>query len=280
MNELKEIDPAWLNDWGLLNSKRDVDTEENTFLWSLEYVLLRIMYFGHNLEDLRREFYGGNWTIDPTLQKMINDMSLYLDYMKNHHEMYDNHPIAKIDPSDKTSMMSHDQMSSYCIFSLLFMLDAHRLIWLKIVKKGLTYNNITGKFSIKRFVHPRDVIWIGYMNHNPICKRLMWLYWEIMDHTFATTTKTRPKFFDRVKHFFKTGKWPKTRKIIKSDVELISWCKKKVHQTLDKSDQWKREYAKHDKSINQRFGGWNGTFAEYFKDPEHPIRDVVDKVYL
>jgi hypothetical protein len=142
-----------INRYGLINAKPEEDVSENCLLFTLENIILK------ESNDI------------PTLDLVVNCED-YIDLMYDPKTgMYDNIPGLK---TGKDAKISHDQYTSLCSFSYRTGGNHHKLFWDR-VKFG-TYDNLTGKFNIKCVIHPRDYLFIGMLNNNPICIALFPLF--------------------------------------------------------------------------------------------------------
>lgn len=170
--------------------------------------------------------------------------------------------------------LSHDNMRAYCIFSKIEGLSYHKDIWKKIKSGRMTYDNLTKKPNMSRLVHPRDFIYIGYINGNIICWLLMPIYYAISMVTFSRDTKTRPTIPDSIKLYFKNKEWPKRTVYRKTDNELLYW----VQSHIDKHPLRNLFSWLFNKVIKKRFGSWRALFAVYFVPTDHPINTITSKL--
>ena len=254
----------WFNRFGLVKHNLKEEYPENMFLWTLQLYILKLYENSDNPRQLA------------DVQKIEADLTNYLLAMKNIHGMYDNHVERTVGKNDDhhVAKISHDQMTSYCVWSYYKGLNVHKEIWEKIKDNFFTYNNLKGKFDFKRFVHPRDIIFIGLLNDSFICKLLLPLYWFMARKTFRSKFKVRPKVHVRIKYFFKN--WKKMDKVYipKKDLELIYWCKKIAHMKMGTKD-FSKNYSYFNRMIFERYkNGWLDVFTDYHSVPGNPVRET------
>jgi len=247
-----------VNEYDLLNAHEGDIVSENCILFSVENVILR----EKNGKDT---------------SEMDKNIINYIEKMRNHKShRFNNIPNITEGP-DK--YISHDQYTSLCAFSARKGLDYHKEFW-KDIKFG-TYDNLTGEFNLKKIMHPRDYIYIGYLNDNIVCKLLMPLFCLIIVESFSSKFKVRPTIDGRIVQGFKTkgSLWTKiktiftlpSRKMIVTEGELLGLV---------------RNWGLQDKSwlFNQTWkfcmwlmhkikfpGGYKDVFKLYFHlAPQHP----------
>lgn len=245
---------SFWNKYDLLNSRfrEDPNPEENSALWTLQLYLMK-----------RKR--GGNDLALP----LYFPLRSYAEARKQSNGFYAN--MLDPDPNNENlKYISPDQLNELGIFSKLNNLNIHKEIWATMKKNFFTYDNVKGGFSLRRPVHPRDVLFFGIINESPICRLLTPLYFCFGVWTFFSHAKTRPKLLDRIKAWRETGEWPKTREIIKTDWEIIEWCRNFVI----KDSVFKRFFYRiFDKQIVKRFEkGWHGVYETYYLEQNHPIR--------
>ena len=162
---------TFLNIYGLINSTNDhpSDPDENTFPYSMRYIMRWGMRFEGSLE-LRSAMFS--W-----LRRMVGSNGFYNQIIIN----------DRTNPED--IYLSPDQMEAYCQFSVLNGLYLHKIIWKQLKANWFSYDNQTGKFNIKRIMHPRTIIFVGLLNGSFLCLcciPLMWIMalWTHITHAF------------------------------------------------------------------------------------------------
>lgn len=169
-----------VNEYGLYNAHEGDIVSENCILFSVENVI-----FKEQKDEDTSEMD----------EKIIN----YIEKMRNHEShRFNNIPFITEGP-DK--YISHDQYTSLCAFSKAKGLDYHKEFWNDI--KFMTYDNLTGEFNIKKLIHPRDYIYIGYLNDNFWCKLAMPLFCLIIFQSFWAKYKVRPTIDWRIREGLK-----------------------------------------------------------------------------
>jgi hypothetical protein len=205
---------SYYNKYNLLNANKTDRFSENTFLFSFEHQLL-----------------GGNI--------IIHEYSIYLQNIRNKDsELYNNIPLSEYIINNKDIYTSPDQLLAYACFSYKHRIGIHKRIWEQLKSLFGTYNNITGRFDIKRIMHPKIIIMIGLLNKN-IISYLMLPLLLIMMYFSMKNKGTSTKLLWWV--FIKTIGW--------------KWLFK----------LWKTWNVYSEKE----------TFEIYFPDEQHPIREIL-----
>lgn len=229
-------DYNFFNRWGGVNAHPNTPNEynENSVLYTLELFLLGLAINQHDIG----------------LEKMLTHLIGEKLYNKKTN-MFNNiaHEVA---PDNPDRFISHDNLTAIAVFSKLIGATWHEKIF-KEIKLG-TYDNISGKFNPMRVLHPRDYIFYGILAGDPWCKIMS----PILEATGYLTFKDEYKV--------RNG-----NKIVKTDNELLWWCRFHVYS----GSKSLRKYA--ERRIIERFGTWNNVFRTYFKHIEHPIRKIVDR---
>lgn len=235
----------------MLNAHEGDIVAENTILYSVEYVVLS--------EILGRDS-----------SEMQENIIKYIELMRNHKTNRFNNIPGVTEGPDK--YISHDQYTSLCAFSAYFGLDYHKEFW-KGVKFG-TYDNITGKFNIKRMLHPRDLIYIGYLNDNKICKLLMPLLCLITIQSFGSVYKVRPTFWNWMLSGFKGER----RKMVKTEGELIGLVRDFGLKEKSWLFNWTWEICM--ALMELKFEeGYKSVFRKFFHlAPQHPNIQLADQL--
>ena len=237
-----ETSKDYYNRYNLINSKTYEDVSENCLLYSVQNYFLNIM-IGRDVSELHKN-------IDNYINLLYN----------NNSGMYNNIPFVT---EGNDMYISHDQLTSICSFSAYNNLEHHKIIW-KEMNFG-TYDNIYGYFNIKRILHPRDYIYIGYLNNNIICKLLMPLLCIITIYSFLCTKKVRPTFFTRLKSGFKLPK----NVMKKTDGQLLTLVRN--FSLKGKSNIFNLTYKLCLFIARKTFtNGYRGIFEHYFVENEHP----------
>lgn len=237
------------NIYGLINPTSQDIVSENCPLVTVEYIFLL------GLESKR------NMLLEQALRS-------YIEALKNPITNRFNNIPGLLEGEDR--YISHDQYTSICCYSYSRGLSYHKEFW-KNVKFG-TYDNLTGKFNINRILHPRDYIFLGYLNRNLVCTLLMPLFYLLTLIMFSTRYKVRPTLWERIKSGFTLS----TRKIEKTDDELLTF----VRFNCFKKKPWhfRIVYAICMKLLAFRFeGGLTGAWQTYYKEPDQPIRVLIGK---
>lgn len=183
-----------VNKYNLLNAHEGDIVSENCPLFSLENIILDTI----NGEDS---------------SEMEKNLISYIEKMRNPATKRFNNIPYILEGPDK--YISHDQYTSICAYSAYRDLDFHKEFW-KEVKYG-TYDNLKKGFSIKGLMHPRDYIYIGYLNNNLMCKLLMPLFCLMILESFMAKYKVRPTLWARIKSGFTL----ETRKMVVTEGELL-----------------------------------------------------------
>lgn len=220
---------------GLLNSRTGEENAENSFLWTVEYFVI-----------LRKK--GRDTTlIERYLNAAIEKMHLgYGRYKQN--PSYP-HPEKHI---NQAAYMSHDQLTAMVVFfKLTNQMDKLKEL-MSYFKFGISYDNKHD--TMKRIMHPRDLIFYHCMVNNVFAFLFLPLLWLITMHTFYKDVKVRPH-----------GTFQKT------DGEILYYIKREATCLFYPVD-WYCE-----KRIRQRFGSWDEVFHKYFKASDHPINKVNNK---
>tara|TARA_R110000803_G_scaffold187128_5_gene249503 strand:- start:1560 stop:2309 length:750 start_codon:yes stop_codon:yes gene_type:complete len=240
-----------VNEYGLLNAHEGDIVSENCPLFSLENIILKIM-LGKDSSDME--------------EKLI----AYIEKMRNHEtKRFNNIPFITEGP-DK--FISHDQYTSICAYSAYRGLNFHKEFW-KEVEFG-TYNNLERGFHIKHILHPRDYIYIGYLNDNIFCKLLMPLFCLMIVESFWGKYKVRPTLWARIKSGFSL----ETRKMIVTEGELLGLVRKVGLK--DKSFLFNWTWKVCMWRMKSKFpDGYKGVFRKYFwMAPHHENIELADQL--
>jgi len=126
------MDKYW-NEYGLLNVNPYTKYDENCLLYTAEHKLI----YGLSIDNIITIAFG-------TLQSLCNidtRMMNQIPYKTGTHEDY----------------ISHDQLLGIDALSGIY----GKVIWEGMKRNFFTYDNVSGKFNIKRACHPRDIIYFG-----------------------------------------------------------------------------------------------------------------------
>lgn len=251
----------FIDDYGLVNSRKDEKNAENSLLWSVQNIFLK-------------DKLGMLLEADISIIKSAIDKCRIAPgiYAQNPSYVKDN----AIFLTGKDAYMSHDQLTAIMAFSYRYNFDYHKELWKEILRQKLRYNNITPNSPGLSLLHPRDLIYYGVINGSMACICLLPLFICITFVIFLTKYKVRPTFWERLKSGFTLP----TRTMIATDGELLTFvrCYAKVN-----SGFFNWLFRKCTKLINKRFVdvryfGWKGVFATYFEDQEHPNRVLADRI--
>lgn len=130
---------------------------------------------------------------------------------------------------------------------------------------GDTYKSIK---ILPKYLHPRDIIYIGYVQRRWWVYPLLPLLYLIFLWTALTEYKVRPTLWDWIFQGF-----PKRTKILKTDAEILYW----IRLFLPKKYSFIHWTAKTIVPLLQkRFGKdyVNGMMSLYYRHPEHPNRKI------
>lgn len=214
----------WDNN-GLLNSKFDEQDSFNSFLFTLEY------YFLSN-EEKRKELRG------------------VLDYAIRACKVSEG--IYKATPTDTflNVEQSHDNLTALSAYSYVRGLSTHEEIWDEILDQKFRYNNVTPDSPGLRLLHPRDIIYYGILNGDPICWLLFPIFCIISLCTcFGKATSGKLLFFVRchaMEHniFF----------------NILYYIASLLMFTVSP------------------YKNWAEVFEVYFSPKDHPIRELLDQL--
>ena len=228
---------TYFNKYGLLNAHEHEDVSENTPLFSLEHIILK---------KLAKE--------DPSHIEV--SLIEYIEKLRNPSTNRFNNIPDILTGSD--AYISHDQYTTICAFSHRHGLNYHKEFW-SGVKYG-TYDNISGKFNVHRVIHPRDLLYIGYLNDNILCKLLMPLFCLMTIQIFLSTYKVRNGI-----------------KIIKTDGQLLTLVRNYGLNGKSKLFNWTFKLCEW---ISRRKfnGGYKGIFKMYFPFNNHPNHILADQI--
>lgn len=180
-------------------------------------------------------------------------LNTYMNSIRAENGMYNNH--ADEQEQARVPETSHDQLTAYIVYSILKMRQAHKIIWKQCVKRLFTYDNISGKINLKRILHPRDILFYGCVNYNPICLLLSPLLYLMGLYTYAVPKRLKKR----------DGKWKLEKK---NSNEILWWLRMKV---MPKGIQYYLFKFIYGKLIQLRFGSLHGLMMDYYDDPEHPV---------
>ena len=225
----------WFSKEGYLRLEPNQDEAENTFLFTLALWLIE--------KQIIDKPFDRSQVLHKYLNEIVNPLG-----------RYDNHPIIReINGYDgeknKLARTTHDQLTSYALASYLLGREDHVKIWKQIKSTWLTYDNNTTKTNFKRLVHPRDIIFLGILTSNYLCKVLLPIY-----YLFGVFTYIRPDIAKK--------------KTNSRNGEVLYWlCSHAIEDSLLK----RIFYRFATKRVNKRFGSWSGLFIKHCQNEEHPI---------
>jgi hypothetical protein len=245
---------SYWNRHGLLNASDSEDVSENCPLFTLEYIILAEK-LGMDVESVKLS--------------LINYFELC--YNKDN-GMFDNIPGVR-EGNDK--YISHDQYTAMCAFSARHNLPYHKMFW-EGIKHG-TYDNLTGKFNIKKPMHPRDIIYIGYLNNSFICKLLMPLFNIITIESALQWYKWRPTYLSYILSGFSVNSRP--NKIVATDGDLLAFVR--AYGLNQQSITYTKTFSLYCLIMKLKFkDGFNDVFRTYFPNPNHPVRILQEQLAL
>jgi hypothetical protein len=200
---------SYFNKYYLLNSNyKPVDTvDENSPLYTYEYICLG---------ETKTEYEVALFDYYKLCQTGLGIYNQYPE-IKGTHEDY----------------MSHDQLTTLCNFSYKKRLTWHNEVWDVIKSQGFKYDNInTSKPT--RWLHPRDIIYIAYLNRSMIGYLLFPLLFILMVHTQLKTYKIQyiidgkhkdMLLFSRIMYRIKNGVWPTKLVFEHTDGKLLNYTR-------------------------------------------------------
>lgn len=212
----------FIDNYGLVTDTRGAVERENSLLWTAQHLFLT------RSPDTFTSLYNA-------IQACRISAGLY-------HQ----HPSRNLKNSD--IYMSHDQLTAIMCFSYDQNMYMHKEIWAEIKKQHLTYNNIGD--GATRLLHPRDIIFYGYLAGSWWCKCLLPLAVALF-------------FISLKSHKLIDG-----RLIPKTDDELLNFVR--FACLKDKSKVWNLLWKAYCYKVKREFGNYHTVFKIYFKDPEHP----------
>lgn len=236
----------YFDEEGLLKANLNQESSENGMLYTCQYYFLRkpdyVAYANYYkcVDKCKVPHYSGLYNQYPNQIKLTGD------------DIY----------------MSHDQLTS--IISFLY--DANNMkevkaIWKEIKMQKFRYNNVTPDAPGLKFLHPRDILYCGYLAGSFICKLLFPILFLIILETTITKYKYRPTLFNRIKFWWETSVWMPTTAILKTDGLLLNFVRFNAVQTsgmkfTKKICEW---------ILKKRFGEkyWTNIFNIYFPY-DHP----------
>lgn len=217
---------------------------ENSLLWMVQYYFLNICYNSNQ---------NATYKIETKLDTFLNENEIIPG-------IYHDHPRWWT-LSGKDQQMSHDQLTA--IISYLYQQNEYEKvkdIWKQIVKQKFRYDNINPHCpSIMRQLHPRDILFYGYLAGNWICIMLFWLFGVISLVELLIKYKYRDN-----------------NKFIKTDNILLFFVKSQCCYTK----QMLLLRKIYDKILHIRFGdkAWYEVFKIYFKTDDHPSVQLAKEI--
>ena len=207
----------FINRYDLIRPTSRDKVSENCMLTTIEYLIL-------------------DW--DMPLEAALES---YINECKVGPGLYNQYPFP-VEGKDK--YMSPDQLIA--IVSFLYLTGKHdeiKLIWTWLWKHGFSYNNITGKYDLRRTMQPKCLLFIGLCAGSNIAKCFTWVLWcSIWLACGAPPDDTSGKL--------------KSWVIVKTlDLDWIVWMTKRV-------------------------GGWRSVFVGYYQEELHPIRELLSRIVI
>lgn len=211
-----------------------------------------------------RYCYLGNRSITP--------LFLYIQDCEKSMNLYNQFPFPV---EGKDEYVSHDQLTTIVnVFYKMGLINRIEGIWDEIKRQKLRYNNVSPESPGWNFVHPRDILYIGFLLKKWWAYLLFPIFALITIESCFSKWKVRPTILNRVKYFFKNFKIQDKIKMISTDGKLLARDKFETTKDrtlmvyLDKICTW---------IINKKFGGWLKIFEIYYKEVNHPIREILRK---
>jgi len=241
---------SYFNKHGMLNANyKPVDTvDENSPLYTYEYICL-----------------GAD--------KAKYTLALYQYYKicEVKTGIYNQYPELKGTPED---YMSHDQLTTICNYSYMMKFSWHEDIWKVIQEQGYKYDNIEYN-NPKRWLHPRDIIYIAYLNKHWIGYVFFPLLFIIMAQSQLKKYKIRYvvdgrheelSLYGRILYRIKNGTWPIKLVFDHTDGKLLNFTRFETCQDRTLMSLAKKLIGKYDKLKH-----W---FGVYFPKG-HPINELL-----
>lgn len=154
---------------GLLTVNREGISEENSFLWTVELLVIQ--------KKKGLDYSKTIGVIESALEKM---------HLGN--GVYKQAPHLDPDPENKDTYMSHDQLTAILVYFKIT--NQHNKIReiISNFRYGISYNNVDNSF---RFFHPRDLIFYYLLNNRKLALLFLPLLWLITIETFFSEYKVR-----------------------------------------------------------------------------------------
>jgi len=239
------VNEKYFNEEGLLNSHTLGGVDENSILYYYEYYLL----------------HDGIASTHPLFQ--------YISKCHTRKGVFNQYPEMH---GNKEDYMSHDQLTTICNFSYLIGLNWHKEIWQEILDQGFRYDNVNPD-NPTSWLHPRDIIYIAYLNKHWIGYLFFPILALIMLETTFNNRKVRPEIWDRIKIRIQTGAWPEKKEFYSTDGKLLNFTR---IRTCDR-------FLMNCVGLFINFvvhvtGGWDRIFNIYFPS-DHPNSVLARIVY-
>lgn len=177
-------------------------------------------------------------------------------------------------------------------YLLLYAEENHSLVldWVDRdgqIKGSRSHDNMTAilvylaKHDLGRFMdikifpdhkHPRDIIFIGYVQRRWWAYPLLPLLYIMFLWTAITEYKKRPTLWDWVLQGF-----PSRRKILKTDTEILYWIRRQLPKEY-KFMHWTAKTI--EPLLRKRFGQdyYQGMASIFYRYPDHPNRNYYKNV--
>lgn len=244
---------SFFDDFLLLKATEDQESSENGLLYTYEWFLVKLL--NNTMLQCR--------ALDNAIVKCRTTKGIYNQYPDQ----------SKLLGND--AYMSHDQLTTICSYSYKFDRYFHKEIWQEILRQKLRYNNITPESPGLRFLHPRDILYIGYLNNNWLCTLLFPLLAIIFLFTCINKYKVRPEIWNRIWFYLQTGQFCPKVKMIATDGLLLNFvrfnsCNKLGLRIVKRIGEW---------ILKKRFGEkfWYEIIKIYFCE-NHPIREEAESL--
>lgn len=253
-----------------------VNTEEAKSNENGIVFLYRLMYLRKMLGILNKE----DKQICRQIIENLNSWSCANNFCQRVDGLYDR---QQDDSKNKIpDTMSHDNINAIIGIDLYILEDG---MYCKKILKYLsdhywTYNNQTPYFTdFNRIMHPRDIIFWSYLNKNILS--YIFLPYLILEMILSCCKRkvTKPDIISRIVYFIKNRKFHETRVEIPTSGKLL-WLDRAMMCQDRLFGKIMMFLCK--KCINFAFrkeGGIKFTFNYYFKNQDHPINKMAERLY-
>jgi hypothetical protein len=250
---------SFFDSYGLLAAHSNEGVGENNILYSLEY------------------FYLLPSGPEKDFTELIIRSALNL--MRESKGIYRQHPQKM---TGDLAYLSHDQLTAICSFSKCQNLQHHKDLWQEIKRQRFAYCNVSPndswwqKVKRGRLLHPRDALYVGYLNDSIICKILSPILFLMLALITYSTWKIRPEWYNLIYY-----KWKGITNYYKCKIpdmpgKLLNFVRCQGIMPQSKVWQWFFKFV--DYRIKKKYSCWNNAFELYFEDKNHPINVASDEI--